>query len=79
LTGKPKSIAVEKCHLFLGQLQQKLFIIVTVPTPITYHRRVGGRWRPNVMAVISDAFHLKQRVTELFGIVQSKFIGPRAF
>jgi hypothetical protein len=29
--------------------------------------------------VISDAFHLKQRVTEAFGIVGSKFIGPRAF
>jgi hypothetical protein len=28
------------------------------------------------MAVISDAFHLKQRVTEAFGIVRSKFIGP---
>jgi hypothetical protein len=44
-------------------------------------RRVCGRWRPNVMAVISDAFHLKQRVTvtEAFGIVRSKFIGPRAF
>jgi hypothetical protein len=31
------------------------------------------------MAVISDAFHLKQRVTEDFGIVRSKFISPRAF
>jgi hypothetical protein len=31
------------------------------------------------MAVISDAFHLKQMVTEAFGIVRSKFIGPRAF
>jgi hypothetical protein len=30
----------------------------------------------NVMAVISDAFHLKQRVTEAFGIIRSKFIGP---
>jgi hypothetical protein len=38
--------------------------------------RVRGRWRPNVMAVISDAFHLKQRVTEAF--IRSKFIGPRA-
>jgi hypothetical protein len=31
------------------------------------------------MAVISNAFHLKQRVTEAFGIVWSKFIVPRAF
>jgi hypothetical protein len=29
------------------------------------------------MAVISDAFHVEQRVTEAFGIVRSKFI--RAF
>jgi hypothetical protein len=43
------------------------------------NRRVRGRWCPNVMAVISDAFHLKQRVTEAFGIVRSKFIGPLAF
>jgi hypothetical protein len=51
-------------------------------TPIfcsSIYRRVRGIWRPNVMAVISDAFHLKQRVTEAFGIVQSKFIGPLAF
>jgi hypothetical protein len=30
------------------------------------------------MALISDAFHLKQRVTEAFGIVR-KFMGSRAF
>jgi hypothetical protein len=33
-----------------------------------------------MLALISDAFHLEQRVTEseAFGIVRSKFIGPLA-